>query len=100
MAEFKMTVRKNMRVTIEKITPHEGMEINVRVHFEDRVGDLYNHAELRLFIPQKDYRLSELKQVTLNEARKLLEKCLSEEWDYKASDWIDPIEFPLRDEEE
>jgi hypothetical protein len=51
-----------MRVTIEEITPHEKMEINVRVHFEDRSRSPYNNADLRFFITQKDYALSRLKQ--------------------------------------
>lgn len=89
-----------MKATIKDITPHEKMEISVRVYLEDSVGDVYPNAELRLFIPQKDYTLSQLKQATLDEARNFLEKCLNEEWDYKASDSVDPIVFPSSEEQD
>lgn len=89
-----------MRVRIEGITPHEEMMIDVHVSFWDGSRSPHNGADVHVFIPQKDYTLSELKQATLDEARKFLEKCLNDEWEYKATDAQNPIVFPSSDEQD
>jgi hypothetical protein len=89
-----------MRVRIEDIIPHEEMMIDVRVTFWDGSRRPHNGADMHVFIPQKDYTLSELKEVTLAEARKFLEKCLSDEWEYKATDAHDPIVLSSSDEQD
>ena len=88
-----------MRVRIEGVKPHEKMMIDVHVSFWDGARSPHNGADVRVFVPQKDYTLSELKKAALEEARKFLEKCLSDEWEYRATDDHGAIEL-LSDEEQ
>lgn len=69
-----------MKVTIEEVKPHENMEIEVRVVFWDGSRRPHNGADVFVFIPQKDYTLSGLRQTAVEEARKFMEQCLREEW--------------------
>lgn len=64
-----------MQAKITAIIPNEDMDIEVRVNYWDDARRPHNSGNLVIFIPQKDYTLSELKTVALEESKKFLSQC-------------------------
>ena len=57
-----------MKTTVNKIVPHEEMEMEVHVHFFDESPPLQASATVIVFIEKQDHSLSEVKCLAIKKA--------------------------------
>ncbi|MGH9883344.1 MAG: hypothetical protein ACRD6N_18055 [Pyrinomonadaceae bacterium] len=68
-----------MEITVNKIVPHEDMEMEVHVHFLDESHRPYPEANVVVFIEKQDHPLSEVKSLAIQKALNFLSQIIDSE---------------------
>ena len=68
-----------METTVNKIVPHEEMEMEVHVHFLDESDPLQPSATVIVFIEKQDHPLSEIKSLAIKKALNFLSQLIDSE---------------------
>ena len=68
-----------METTVNKIVPHEEMEMEVHVHFLDESHRLQPSATVIVFIEKQDHPLSEIKSLAIKKALNFLSQIIDSE---------------------
>ena len=68
-----------MEITVNKIVPHEEMEMEVHVHFLDESNRLQPSATVIVFIEKQDHPLSEVKSLAIQKALNFLTQIIHSE---------------------
>ena len=68
-----------MEITVNKIVPHEEMEMEVHVHFRDESHRLKPTATVIVFIEKQDHPLSEVKSLAIKKAFNFLSQIIDSE---------------------
>jgi hypothetical protein len=68
-----------METTVNKIVPHEEMEMEVHVHFLDESHRPHPEATVIVFIEKQDHPLSEVKSLAIKEALNFLSQIIDSE---------------------
>ncbi|MGH9970470.1 MAG: hypothetical protein ACREBG_22140 [Pyrinomonadaceae bacterium] len=66
-----------METTVNKIVPHEDMEMEVHVSFRDEAHRPHSSADVLVFIERRDHPLSEVKSLAIQQALDFLSQILS-----------------------
>ncbi len=68
-----------MEITVNKIVPHEEMEMEVHVQFLDEFHRLQPSATVIVFIEKQDHPLSEVKSLAIKKALNFLSQIIDSE---------------------
>jgi hypothetical protein len=68
-----------MKTTVNKIVPHEDMEMEVHIHFLDESHRPHSEANVIVFIEKLDHPLSEVKSLAIQKALDFLSQIIHSE---------------------
>ncbi|HET6889820.1 MAG TPA: hypothetical protein VFH31_01855 [Pyrinomonadaceae bacterium] len=68
-----------MEITVNKIVPHEDMEMEVQVHFLDKSNLAQPEANVVVFIEKQDHPLSEVRSLAIQKALTFLSQIIDSE---------------------
>ena len=68
-----------MKTTVNKIVPHEDMEMEVHIHFLDESHRPHSEANVIVFIEKLDHPLSEVKSLAIQKALNFLSQIIHSE---------------------
>jgi hypothetical protein len=68
-----------MKTTVNKIVPHEDMEMEVHIHFLDESHRPQSEANVIVFIEKLDHPLSEVKSLAIQKALHFLSQIIRSE---------------------
>jgi len=68
-----------MKTTVNKIVPHEDMEMEVHIHFLDESHRPHSEANVIVFIEKLDHPLSEVKSLAIQKALNFLSQIIRSE---------------------
>jgi hypothetical protein len=68
-----------METTVNKIVPHEDMEMEVHIHFLDESHRPHTEANVIVFIEKQDHPLSEVRGLAIQKALNFLSQIIHAE---------------------
>ena len=68
-----------METTVNKIVPHEDMEMEVHIHFLDESHRPNSEANVIVFIEKRDHPLSEVRSLAIQKALNFLSQIIHSE---------------------
>jgi len=68
-----------METTVNKIVPHEDMEMEVHIHFLDESHLPHTEANVIVFIEKQDHPLSEIRGLAIQKALNFLSQIIHAE---------------------
>ena len=68
-----------MKTTVNKIVPHEDMEMEVHIHFLDESHRPHSEANVIVFIEKQDHPLSEVRSLAIQKALNFLSQIIHSE---------------------
>lgn len=68
-----------MEITVNKIVPHEDMEMEVHIHFLDESHRPNSEANVIVFIEKRDHPLSEVRSLAIQKALNFLAQIIHSE---------------------
>lgn len=68
-----------METTVNKIVPHEDMEMEVHIHFLDESRRPHPEANVIVFIEKQDHPLSEVRSLAIQKALNFLSQIIHSE---------------------
>ena len=66
-----------MKTTVNKIVPHEDMEMEVHVNFRDEAQHPHTAADVIVFVEKLNHPLSEVKSLAIQKALDFLSQVVS-----------------------
>ena len=68
-----------METTVNKIVPHEDMEMEVHIRFLDESHQPHSEANVIVFIEKRDHPLSEVRSLAIQKALNFLSQIIHSE---------------------
>ena len=68
-----------METTVDKIVPHEDMEMEIHIHFFDESHRPHSEANVIVYIEKQDHPLSEVRSLAIEKALNFLSQIVHSE---------------------